>query len=107
MALIESSQLNALAESIVPAIPDNPSTVQIDARNVSVASVKDLCQKICQYIIDNLEINGIKVDTGSLLPDAPTVTPQDGGATLFSSTLKPSINDQDLTQSNDGKGLVL
>ena len=106
MALIDSGQLDALAEDIVPAAPADASAEQIAARNASVASVRDMAEKILQYVVDNIEINGVTVDTGSLLTPPPVVTAMDGGLTLFGSTLIPSINLQTLTQNNDGTGRV-
>lgn len=106
MALINNSQLTALAEDIVPDVPSGASAEQIAARNEAVANTKNLCQKIMQYIIDQLEIKNINVSTGTLLTPPPIVTPSDGGATLFSSTLIPQINTKTLIQNNDGKGLV-
>jgi len=61
---------------------------------------------IVKHIKDEMEIKNISVTTGVLLPLIPTVTPQDGGSTLFSATLKPSIDSKTLSQNNSGKGLV-
>lgn len=107
MALINDTQLTALAEDIVPALPGTPTAEQIAARELAVTNIKSLCQKLMQYVIDYLEIKGITIDTGTLLTPPPVVTPTDGGATLFTSQLLPSLNSQTLTQNNDGKGLVL
>jgi hypothetical protein len=107
MALIVATQLKALAESIVPALPASPSAEQIAARNAAVANTEDLVTKMCQYLVAQLEIKGVQVDTGTLHAAAtPTVTPQDGGVTLYNSQLKPDVNNQTLNQNNDGKGLI-
>ena len=107
MALIDSDQLDALAESIVPAAPAGASDEQTAARAASYANVRDLSEKILQYIVDQIEIQGVSVDTGALLVPPPIVTPGDGGATLYGGTLLTDLNAKTLTQDNDGKGLVL
>ncbi len=108
MALIVPSQLDALAESIVPALPTNPNPTQTAARAAAIAQTKDLAQKMFQYIVDQIEVKGVSVDTGTLHAAAPpTVAPQDGGLVLYNSQLKADVNSKTLTQNNDGKGRVL
>lgn len=107
MALVDKQQLIDLAESIVPASPDGASLEQMQARNQSVINLEKMTTKIMEYIVSNLEIKGVKVDTGSLLPVTPTVTPMDGGLALHTSTNLPNINSQTLEQNNDGNDLVL
>jgi len=106
MALIDSGQLTALAEDIVPPLPADPTQEQIDGRQAAVDNTKELCQKIMQYLIDHLEILGVSVGTGTLLTPPPIVTPADGGVTLFGSTLVPQINGKSITQDNPGTGLI-
>jgi len=106
MALIEDSQLTALADDIVPALPPDPTQEQIDGRQAAVDNTKALCQKIMQYLIDYLEIQGISVTTGAMLTPPPIVAPMDGGVVLFNTTLIPQINGKSITQDNPGTGLI-
>lgn len=112
MALIVSSQLDALAESIVPALPKDPSAEQTAAREAAFASTRDLVEKVCQYIVDQLEINGIKetLDVSlNTIFTAGVPAPTDGGLALqtaWKAATTGGIAD-DSTQNNDGKGRVL
>ena len=111
MALIVDAQLSALAEDIVPTIA-SPSAEQTEARNVAVANVKTLCQKICQYLIDQMEVKGVTVGTDSTLDGIFTAgapVANDGGSALKTAWISEGAVDgyNKGTQSNDGKGLVL
>ncbi len=106
MALINSDQLQALAESIVPIITD-PSGAQTKERNIRIVDLKTGLTTIMQYIVDNMEVKGVKVTTGLILHAPPgIVTPADGGATLYASDLFTQLNSVTINQNNDGTGLV-
>jgi hypothetical protein len=107
MALIVGSQLDALAEDIVPALPTNPNPTQTAARIAAVAQTKDLVTKVCQYIVDQLEIKGVSVNTGTPIVPPGTVAAGDGGLVLYATQLTADLNNKSLDQDNDGKGLVL
>lgn len=118
MALINDSQLSALAEDIVPDAPEGASEEQVEARNNSVATTKDLCQKICQYLIDQMEVghSGKKItvdlDSGGRTIESFTGGVGSNGGSLNSAVPSPvsgSVNDSKdstSTQTNEGKGLI-
>ncbi len=106
MALIVATQLKALAENIVPALPASPSAEQTAARNAAVANTEDLVTKVCQYLVDQLEVKGVSVNTGTPIVPPGAVTPGDGGLVLYATQLTADLNNKSLDQDNDGKGLV-
>jgi len=59
------------------------------------------------YIIANLEINGVEIDTAALLsaPTALTPVPNDGGA-VVSAQMVGNADGSTLSQNNDGTGLI-
>ena len=115
MALIVATQLKALAESIVPAAPPTASAEQLAARNAAVANTEDLVTKVCQYLVAQLEIKGVKtnLDTGPRTIETYAAGVGDHGGALNSATGGPvtgNVKDAKAsvaTQNNDGKGRVL
>ncbi len=111
MALIISSQLDALAESIVPAAPAAASAEQAVARTAALANVRDLVEKLNQYTVDQAEIKGVKETLDISLNTVFTAGVPfagDGGLALQTAwkvATAAGVAD-DSTQNNDGKGLV-
>ncbi len=114
MALIDTDQLNALAEDIVPTAPDGASSEQTAARTASVANVRDMAEKLMQYIVDQIEIKGVEtdLDAGPRTIETYAAGVGDNGGALASATGGPvsghvdDAKDSTGTQTNDGKGLV-
>lgn len=106
MALVNETQILDFCENIIPPAPPDASQAQIEARNQVVTDSIPVYTKLFEYIVDFIEIQNVKVNTGGLLPEVPTVAPADGGATLHTATNYPNINNATLSQNNDGKGLV-
>lgn len=112
MALINAGQLTALAEDIVPAAPGGASPEQIAARDEAVAQVKDMAQKIFQYMIDYMEVKGVEVTLDTSLNTVFTAgvpVPTDGGTALQTAWKAATTGGaaDDATQKNDGTGLIL
>ena len=70
--------------------------------NDAVMKAKKFCYVISKAIIehlkDNAEVKGVTV--ASNLPPSPVVAPNDGGATLYTSTLYPNLGT--INQNNSG-----
>jgi hypothetical protein len=111
MALIDSGQLDTLAEDIVPALPPDPSQEQIAARDAAVDQVKTLATKIFEYMIQYMELKLIKTTLDQSLNtifSAGVPVPTDGGAALKAAWIAATAAGakDDATQNNDGTGLI-
>ncbi len=115
MALVVDSQLDALAEDIVPPLPAEPTPEQTAGRAQAVAETKTLCQKIFQYMVNQMEIKGVTVDldAGNRTLETFVTGVGSNGGSLNSAVPSPvsgSVKDSKAstsTQNNDGKGRVL
>ena len=113
MALIDSGQLDTLADDIVQDAPVGATPEQIAARDVAVTTVRSMTEKIMQYIVDKIEIKGVKValDAGTRTIETYAAgVGSNGGALTGAAPVVGSVKDakdDKGTQNNDGTGLVL
>ena len=80
-----------------------PDKANINEYNKAIESAKKyiycISKAIVEYIKENAEIYDIVVESN--IPEIPTVTPQDGGLTLYNTSLKPFL--KVINQKNVGK----
>lgn len=86
-------------EGLIKLVPPNNANVNEYNKAIELAKKYVYCisKAVIEYIKENAEVYNITVESN--IPEVPTVTPQDGGLTLYNTSLKPFlkvINQKDI-----------
>lgn len=95
---------NDLGEAVFDVI--TTTGMSQDEKDALLVELQKVYSAVVTYIVANMGIKGVKVDATGVLstPTTPVPIVNDGGAAILATMTANTI--KDITQSNDGTGLV-